>query len=151
MKVLGIAVRVSNMRSTTSLVLLEGTKGSEVGAVVLDALQVTGGDTDWATHVGNIAQAVRGHVQSICPDAVIVRRADQAPHARNSDGPKVRLLIEGGVVAVCMDVTAEVRIRSGKECGKALSTTKDDLEDRAESLVDRRFAEAAAAALSALG
>ncbi len=149
MKVLGIAVRVNKGKSTASLVVLEGNPGDdETGVHVSDEFQVTGDDSEWAAHVGGVAAAVRGHATSICPDIVVVRRADQAPHGRNSDGPKLRLLIEGGIVAACRDVTPDVRVRTGKDCGKARSTTKEDLDMRAGTLAGTAHREAVAAALS---
>lgn len=151
MKVIGIAVRVNKGKSTASLVVLEGNPGDdETGVQMCDEFQVTGDDSEWATHVGGVAAAVRGHATSICPDVVIVRRADQAPQGRNSDGPKLRLMIEGGIVAACRDVTPEVRIRTGKDCGKARGTTKEDLDNRAGTIVGNAHREAAAAALSGL-
>lgn len=151
MRVLGIAVRVNKWKSTISLVLLEGYSGAdESTASVIEQLLVTGDDTEWAAHVGNVAKAVRGHAMSMKPDAVIVRRADQAPQSRNSDGPKLRLMIEGGIVAACLDVTSDVRVRTGKECGRARDGSKDDLDKRAGTLVAKAHSEAAAAALAAM-
>ena len=150
-KVLGIAVRDNNWKSAVSLVLLEGESGAdESTANVIEQFAVTGDDTEWAAHVGNVATAVRGHAKSMQPDAVILRRADQAPQGRNSDGPKLRLMIEGGIVGACLDVTSNVRVRTGKECGKARDLSKDDLDSRAGTLVTKAHSEAAAAALSAM-
>lgn len=84
------------------------------------------------------------------PQTVVLRRADQAPKGRNSDGPKLRLMIEGGIVAACLDVTDDVRVRSGKECASVRDTSKDDLDARARTLVASAHVEAAAAALAAL-
>jgi hypothetical protein len=151
MKVLGIAVRVSNRRSRVSLVLMEGEPGSdETTATVVEQLTVTGDEADWATHIGGIAKAVRGHAASMAPGMVVVRRADQARQTRNSDGPKMRLLIEGGIVASCLDVAPDVRVRNGQECAKACATSKSDLDTRVLGLVGTARAEAAAAALSGL-
>lgn len=151
MRVLGIAVKVNKWKSTVSLVLLEGDSGDdESNARVIEEFPVTGDDTAWAAHVGNVATAVRGHAKSMKPDVVIVRRADQAPQGRNSDGPKLRLMIEGGVVAACLDVTSDVRVHTGKECGKARDASKDDLDTRASTLVAKAHSEAAAAALAAM-
>lgn len=144
-------MRVNKLRSTVRLVLIEGEEGAdETTATVVEHLSVTGDETDWATHVGNVAQAVRGHAKSMDPTTVVVRRADQAPQGRNSDGPKIRLLIEGGIAATCLDVTDDVRIISGQECGKARDTTKADLDSRSEAWLNRTYGEAAAAALSGL-
>lgn len=151
MRVLGIAVRVSKWKSTISLVLLEeGSGEDDPAATVVEQLTVTGDDAAWAAHVGNVAAAVRGHAKSMNPDAVIVRRADQAPRARNSDGPKLRLMIEGGIVAACLDVTPNVRVLTGQECAKARGITKDDLDARAEGMATKIHAESAAAALAAI-
>lgn len=151
MKVLGIAVRVNKWKSTVSLVLLDGDSGAdETTATLVENVTVAGDEEEWARHVGNAASAVRGHAKSMMPDVVVVRRADQAPRGRNSDGPKLRLMIEGGIVAACRDDIADVRVLNGKECGKARDTTKEDLDARAGSIVAKSFTEAAAAALSAL-
>ena len=148
---MGIAVRVNKWKSTVSLVLLEGDSGDdESTARVIEQFPVTGDDTKWAAHVGNVATAVRGHAKSMKPDVVIVRRADQAPQGRNSDGPKLRLMIEGGIVTACLDVTSDVRVHTGKECGRARDATKEDLDACAGALVAKAHREAAAAALAAM-
>lgn len=144
-------MRVNKWKSTVSLVLLEGDSGDDEATVrVIEEFLVTGDATEWAAHVGNVATAVRGHAKSMRPDVVIVRRADQAPQGRNSDGPKLRLMIEGGIVAACLDVASDVRVHTGKECGRARGATKEDLDARAGALVANAHREAAAAALAAL-
>ncbi|CAM3333370.1 hypothetical protein OCAE111667_04040 [Occultella aeris] len=144
-------MRVSKWKSIVSLVLLEGDSGDdESTARVIEEFPVTGDDTEWAAHVGNVATAVRGHAKSMKPDVVIVRRADQAPQGRNSDGPKLRLMIEGGIVTACLDVTSDVRVYTGKECGKARDVSKDDLDTRSATLVAKAHLEAGAAALAAM-
>lgn len=151
MRALGIAVRVNRWKSTVSLVLLEGDSGDdESTARLVEQVPVTGDEEQWARHVGNAASAVRGHAKSMRPELVVVRRADQAPRGRNSDGPKLRLMIEGGIVAVCLDVTSDVRVLNGKECGKSRDMSKENLDARAGNLVPNTYAEAAAAALAAL-
>lgn len=151
MRVLGITVRVNKWKSTISLVVLDGESGDDDSAAfVVEQLSVTGDDAAWAAHVGNVATAVRGHAKSMNPDAVIVRRADQAPRGRNSDGPKLRLMIEGGIVAACLDVTSDVRVLTGQECAKARGITKDDLDARAGGMASKIHAESAAAALAAI-
>lgn len=151
MEVLGIAVRVNKWKSTVGLVLLDGDSGADATtATLVEKVAVTGDEDEWARHVGNAASAVRGHAKSMRPDVVVVRRADQAPRGRNSDMPKLRLMIEGGIVAACLDDTPDVRVLNGKECAKARDTTKQDLDTRAGSLVPKTYAEAAAAALAAL-
>lgn len=152
MRALGIAVRVSKWKSTVSLVLLETTAHAEDSPVaVLEKLTVTDDAREWASHVGNVASAVRGHAKSMELDVVVVRRADQSPQGRNSDGPKLRLMIEGGIVAACLDVNSSVQVRTGHECGKACATTKESLDQRAELLSGKAYREACAAALSAVG
>lgn len=151
MRVLGIAVSVSNWKSTVGLVLLEGGTGDDETTVeVVDHFPVIGNDAEWAVHVANVATAVRGHVQSMDPDVVILRRADQAPHGRKSDGPKLRLMVEGGIVAACLDVTSDVQVRTGAECGKLLGIPKKELDAKAERITSKAHREAASAALSAL-
>ncbi|HCX86327.1 MAG TPA: hypothetical protein DHV14_14580 [Micrococcales bacterium] len=151
MRVLGIAVRVSSWKSTVSLTLLEAAAGGGRSApTVVESVQVTEHDGDWAVHVGNVSKAVRGHMTSMRPDSVVVRRADQARQTRNSDGPKLRLMIEGGIIAASLDATGEVQVLTGQECAKACSTIKDDLDARAGRMVPNGYAEAAAAALAAL-
>lgn len=59
-------------------------------------------------------------------------------------------MIEGGIIAACLDDTPDVRALNGKECGKARGTTKQDLDARAGSIMAKSHAEAAAAALAAL-
>lgn len=148
--VLGIAVKMTKSDSRTQLVLVSGVPGEE--SKVVATYVVAGHGPDLAEHVASVARTVRGQVLSLRPDLVVIRRADQPPRSSNSDTPRVRLLIEGGVAAVCADTDARVLLRNGADCARVAGITREQLEEQARSLEKStpQNLEASAAALSCL-
>jgi len=101
--------------------------------------------------LAEVSRAVTGRIQSLEPEFVVVRRADMPPRASNADGPRVRLLMTGAVVAASRLLIDRTRLRTGRECGSAYGKDKATVDEAAGHLVsNRRLVEAAAAALSGL-
>lgn len=153
MRTLGIAAAVTGGRPTVRVVVLDdlgaGTTPPDLTAVELvDTFEVKSDQTDLATVLGEASRAVAGRVRSLQPDRVVVRRADLPSRPSNTEGPRKRLLVEGAVVGAVYDVLHEVVIRSGRDCGSACGKKKDELDGDAAFLVEPRYVEAAAAALS---
>lgn len=124
-------------------------------ASIIDQLEITGDDTDLATQLHDLAEAVQSRLRAIRPEAVFVRRADVPPRPSNTEGPRLRLLAEGAVVSAARSVVINTRIGNGRDSGRLCSSTKEQVESDARDLVRARglalkWTEAAAAALTAL-
>jgi len=101
--------------------------------------------------VAELSKAVSGRLQSLRPDVVVLRRADQSMRPSNGDGPRMRLLVEGAVLAAARLEIERTVLRNGKECGAAYGGGKDAVDADAATLVSKKsLIEAAAAALSGL-
>lgn len=101
--------------------------------------------------VAELSKAVSGRLQSLRPDVVVLRRADQSKVTSNGDGPRMRLLVEGAVLAAARLENERTVLRNGKECGSAYGGGKDVVDADAATLVSKAaLIEAAAAALSGL-
>lgn len=97
-----------------------------------------------------LSRALSSNLSSRHIDAAVVRTADIPPAGTRKAGPRNRLLIEGALLLTCQQkVPSEAYIRSGRDIGDVLGTTKDDALNRGKAL-DARRREAAAAALSQL-
>lgn len=106
---------------------------------------------DLATQLADLSQAVTGRVQSLKPDLIVVRRADQPPRATNQEGPRYRLLATGAVTAAARLLVPGTSLRTGKECALAYGNKKEALDADARTLVAKnQHIEAAAAALTGL-
>ena len=95
MRVAGISVAMaSRQRPTAYLVILDDSSGKEV----IEANQAfPADDVDLATQLHDTAKAVRSRLEGLAVERVIVRRADRPPSANNTEGPRLRLLMEGAV------------------------------------------------------
>lgn len=108
-------------------------------------------EEDWATQLKDIAEAVTARMQTLRPDIVVVRRADQGRQASNGDGPRIRLLATGAVTAAARILVPRTTLRTGKECGSAYGGSKEDVDGAAQTLVSAaRQVPAAAAAIAGL-
>ena len=146
MLALGIAVRLAKKsRPAAACVVLED--GSS-GPQVVDSFQITSADVELPTMLSELATAARSRAESLGIGAVWVRRADKPPRASNAEGPRLRLLAEGAVIAGVCEVVEAVVIGDGREIGRELGTSKADADAAGEAL--GVTAEAAAAALAAL-
>lgn len=141
--------------ASTSVVVLKDV-GGPTGP--LDLTQVTvetvfdinSGVGETAVQLGDCAKNLLGRLQSLQPEAVVVRRADLSAKARNTEGPRFRLLMEGALTGAAQQIVPNTVIRNGKDCGTAYGSSKADLDGDAESVKGGKYKEAAAAALSEL-
>jgi hypothetical protein len=156
MKVMGLAVKITDQTVTVNVVVLDDhaatpDKFDIANVVVVDKFDVKSSDDDLATRLGEVAKAISGRTRSIAPDGVVVRRADRPQQSSNTEGPRLRLLAEGAVTAAVHEIMHNTVIRSGKDCGSAYGAAKAELDAAAESILDKKHCEATAAALSGLG
>lgn len=149
-RVLGVSVSPKARTSNAHLVLVERLAAPTSTIQTVTTYVAKSQDEDLAIQISRIAKSVRGQVQSLRPELVVIRRADQGPIARNGEGPRLRLLIEGGIIAACADLNTKVILRSGNECVRASTMSKEELVALAKQLesVSTPYLEAATAALA---
>ncbi|SOJ58152.1 hypothetical protein MSIMFB_05632 [Mycobacterium simulans] len=152
---MGLAVSISGKKITVAAVILDDHARLEDGfdrpaLSVEDSFDVKEAVDDLAVRLGELSKKVRGRARSIAPDGIVVRRADQPKQPSNKEGPRLRLLAEGAVTAAAHEVVRNTVIRSGKDCGAAFGTSKDGLDEVAETILGGKYMEATAAALSGL-
>ena len=118
----------------------------------VDAYSITSrAQDDLATQLHDIAAANGSKIASLCPDRVIVRRADRASIPSQREGPKTRLMAEGALAADARERVSDVRLLSGRDVGRASPpATKEALEAHAESTLPGCHVAAAAAAVGGL-
>jgi hypothetical protein len=154
MRAMGLAVAIlPSKRPALRVVVLDDVAGPpqvvHCSEVLVAAEAVAGQLHFLARSVDSRARGV-GNI-----DRVVVRRADTPPRATNAEGPKLRLLSEGAVIASVRDVVPAVDVGTGRDIGRWHSTNKDRVEAAARALLiaaseDERYVEAAAAALAGL-
>ena len=119
--------------------------------VVKDTFDVPSSDEDIATQLKELSDALRGRIRTLDPDTVVVRRADIPPRPTNQEGPRIRLMAEGAIIASARSLVEQTIVRTGKECGAAYGTTKSEVDASAAGLLaTTKQIPAAAAALSGL-
>jgi hypothetical protein len=152
-RVAGIAVDIPTRgRPVARFVVVDDASGSATIGGVAD---FTSDDTDLATQAHDIAQAVRSRLRGVGANRVVVRRADRPPRASNTEGPRIRLVIEGAIASAAKGTVTDTSISTGRELGTRFGSSKSALDAAAASLVtaaseDARFVEATAAALAGL-
>jgi hypothetical protein len=153
MRVVGVAVEAKKpKRPAARVVVVDNASGSPT---VEDVIDLTGDDVDLPAQLHYASEALRSHLKSAGATRVVVRRADHAPRAKQTDGTKNRLLMEGALTASATSVVPDTRIGTGKETGEWFGSSKDAVEAEADALLKggghhKRFAEATSAALAAL-
>jgi hypothetical protein len=155
MRVMGLAASISGNKITVAAVILDDHARPEDGfdrqaLSVEDSFDVKEAVDDLAVRLGELSKKVRGRARSIAPDGIVVRRADRPQRPSNQEGPRLRLLAEGAVTAAAHEVIRNTVIRSGKDCGAAVGTSKDGLDKEAETILGGKYIEATAAAMSGL-
>lgn len=147
MKSLGICVQVKAGKATVTCVLVEGSRSdprcSDGFDLKTDAIRVPG-------QLKDLAWALSSKLGGMQVDTAVIRLADVAPTGSRKAGPRTRLLIEGALAFVCETKELnEVHLRTGKEIGESLDTSKE-LSEQAGKQLDSKRPEAGAAALSGL-
>lgn len=153
LKAAGIAVDARDpKRPLARLVVAD----NETGAVVIaTAMELPSDSTTTATQLHDSAEALRSHLKSLGPDRVVVRRADRSARARQTDGPKFRLLMEGALTSAACSIVPDTLIGTGKETAEWFGSSKEDLDLEAERILSAgthaaKFGPAMGAALAGL-
>lgn len=155
MRMMGLAVSISGKKITVAAVILDDHARPEDGfdrqAVSIEnCFDVKADEDDLAVRLGDLAKSLSGRVRSIEPDGVVIRRADRPQRPSNQEGPRLRLLAEGAVTAAVHEVVRATAIRNGKDCGAEFGTSKEKLDEEAQTILGGKYKEATAAALSGL-
>src|SRR5271154_5052307 len=153
LRVVGVAVDAKDPKRPAARVVVAEDVGAQ--AMIVEVLDFSGDDVDLPTQLHYAAEALRSHLKGVEPALVLVRRADRAPQARQTDGTKNRLLMEGALTSAAKSVVPNTRLGTGKETGEWFGSSKKDVDDAAAALLTsgghhKRYGEATSAALAAL-
>jgi hypothetical protein len=148
---MGICVRMAaKKRPAADVVVLDGSRGAPT---VVEHFELTSAPGVLSKQIHDLAQGLSSRIAGLKPDRVAVRVADHAPIARNSDGPRVRLLAEGSLASAAVDAcakSAEVAVENGKDLAKRAGAANKEAHDSAAEALVAGKGKAAAAALSML-
>lgn len=149
MRSMGIAVRMTGKgRPTARVVVVDGDWAKPAP---VDAFELTSTDDDNPTQLAALASGLRSRIKGLAPDRVLVRRADLPRVASNKEGPRLRLLAEGALVASAREEVSDVLLLTGKDlAARSPAASKADMDAHAGSLLPSENVEAAAAALVGL-
>jgi hypothetical protein len=151
MRMVGVAVDASKpKRPAARIVVIDDASGA---ATIEEVLDLSGDDVDLPAQLHYAAEALRSHLKSVDANRVVVRRADYAPRARQTDGPKNRLLMEGALTSAATSVVPDTRLGTGKETGEWFGSSKQAVDAAADALLKSgahhsRYLEATSAALA---
>jgi len=126
------------------------------GTAVVETVQsLTSDDVELALQLHDTAEAVRSRLQGLAVDRAIIRRADRPPRASNTEGPRLRLLMEGAVISASRSVVVDTRVGAGKETGVWFGSNKSAVDAAAAQLLVKQglaqtYIEATSAGLAAL-
>ena len=124
---------------------------SQAGEILLkEAFELVPRGDSLAGMLGDLGMAFANRVRGLNPDAVVVRRAEQPVKPSNTEGPKQRLLAEGALVHAAASVGIRVVLLSGRDLAQKSGTTKQAMDDAAESWASGMYKESVAAARSIL-
>jgi hypothetical protein len=152
-RVVGVAVDARKPKRPTARIVVAGDAGGS--AAIEEVLDLTGDDVDLHHQLHYASEALRTLLKSVNADRVVVRRADHAPRARQTDGPKNRLLMEGALTAAATSVVPATRLGTGKETGEWFGSSKDGVDAAADVLLTstglrKYYLDATSAALAGL-
>ena len=153
MRVAGISVAMaSRQRPAAYLVVLDDSSGR---AMIKADHAFPADDMDLATQLHDTAEAVRSRLEGLAIERVIVRRADRPPSASNTEGPRLRLLMEGAVTSAARSVVVDTMLGTGADTGTWFGAKKADVDTASAQLLSQhglhsRYTEATSAALAAL-
>jgi hypothetical protein len=153
MRIAGIAVNLASpKRPAVRLVVIDDRTGSPV---IEKAEDIPSAAADIVEQLHHAARAVESRLQGLKVGRVLVRRADFSRQQGRTEGPRLRLLVEGAATSGARSSVVDTRIGTGKDIAQWCSTQKDALDNEASALVaaageHAKYVEAAAAALAAL-
>ncbi len=134
-------------RPTARCVLVEGTTSAPT---FVEAFDLTSSNDTLPEQLHDLATGLRSRLSGLKPDRVVVRRADVPPKPSNKEGPRLRLLAEGALVAAAMDEVRSVTVVPGKDLAAMAGYDKAGLDDHAAASLPTAPLEAAAAAIVGL-
>jgi hypothetical protein len=142
----------SPKRPSVRVVVLDDATGAPM---VVKTEDIPSAAVDIVEQLSHAGKTVESRLQGLQVDRVVVRRADFSKKARNTEGPRIRLLVEGAVTAAARNVNVETRLAPGKDIADGCSMKKDDLDAEAKQLIGsagehKKYSEAAAATLAGL-
>lgn len=149
----GIAVELASpKRPSVRLVVLDDASGAPV---VEETEDIPSAAVDIVEQLSHAGKTVESRLQGLKVDRVVVRRADFSKKSRNTEGPRIRLLVEGAATAAARNVIIDTRLATGKDIADDCSMKKDELDEEAKQLISsagkhKKYCEAAAAALAGL-
>ena len=117
---------------------------------MVETFDLTSADDSVPGQLHDLATGLRSRLNGLKPDRVVIRRADFPPKPSNKEGPRLRLLAEGALVAAATDEVASVVVAPGKDLASMAGYDKAGLDAQAASLLPQAPQEAAAAAIVGL-
>lgn len=148
MRSAGIAVELpSRGRPKAAVVIVDGAVHAPN---LVDAFDLTTDSDELSNAIHDIAANLRNRLQGLRVDRVVIRRADIPPRANNREGPRTRLLVEGGLVIGARDVVDDVILAVGRDVAGRVGRSKAQLDEDGASLTGGERSGAAAAAISGL-
>lgn len=151
MRVVGVAVDAKKPKRPAARIVVADDAGGSV--TIEQVLDFPGDDVDLPVQLHYATEALRSHLKSIGANRVVVRRADHAPRARQTDGTKNRLLMEGALTSAAVSVVPDTRLGTGMEMGEWFGSSKQAVEAAAHTLLTssshhKRYLEATSAVLA---
>lgn len=145
---LGIRVHI-NKRPSVAVVVLGGTRSSPV---LIDSFALTTNETSIVEQVHDLSSALGSLLDGLDQvDGVVIRRADVPVRASKAEGPKTRLLVEGGLIRVCRNRVVGTVCASARDLAQTCGSNKADMDSQGEQIIaGNKYLEAAAAAWSIL-
>lgn len=153
-RAMGLAVTIlTNRRPALRVVLVDDASGTPS---IVDCSDIPASAESLAAQLHTLARAIDSRARGAGQvDRVVVRRADNPPRASNNEGPKLRLLAEGAVIAAIRDVVPVVDVGTGRDIGRWCGSNKEGADTAASNLLsaagrDAMYVEAAAGAIAGL-
>ena len=151
---MGLAVAILATKRPT----LRGAVVDDAGGrpSVIDCFDIPAADEPLAGQLHSLGKAIDSRARGAGQlQRVVVRRADAPPMASKAEGPKLRLLAEGAVIAAVRDVVPATDVGTGKDIGRWHGTNKDGVDTAAMTLLTEagkssKYLEATAAALAGI-
>lgn len=101
MRIFGLAVSILKNSPVVRVAVLSATEElSNPSSTELEyCFEIPAGQADIATQIELVASALESRIQSLKPELIALRAADHSPRARQTNGPRLRLLTEGAITA----------------------------------------------------
>lgn len=151
---MGLAVAIPTMkRPTLRAAVVDDASGTPI---VVECFDIPAADESLAAQLHSLGKAIDSRVRGAGQiHRVVVRRADVPPRPSKAEGPKLRLLAEGAIIAAVRDVVPATDVGTGKDIGRWYGTGKESADGAAVTALrsagkDGKYVEAAAAALAGI-